>query len=228
MASTAKAGTRAQKKRGNPLPRGAVHRLEIPVPSAPVPLDRYLASRLGSDAAARREAQEVAEDLGLPPDAPPSVSAALALTRLGADLDRVARSLAWDEFEEYCASVVSAAGYSVRRNIRLRKPTRQIDIVAESFSLVLSIDCKHWRRSAGAGSLEAPAAAQTERTRLYAESRRPRDRRAFLPVLLTMEDNRTRVVRGVPVVPLLALREFLASVSPFEDGFSFISGGSKA
>jgi len=32
-----------------------------------------------------------------------------------------------------------------------------------------------------------------------------------------------RVVEGIPVVPLLALREFLASVSRFDDGLAFVS-----
>jgi Restriction endonuclease len=225
LAAGAEARADALKERRDPLPEMAVRRLEIPVPAGAESPEEYLASKLGSRAAARRAVLAVAEELGLPPGAPRSVSAALALTRLGADLDRVARSLSWGEFEEYCASAVSAAGYAVRKNVRLRKPARQIDIVAESPSLVLSIDCKHWKRGAGAGRLEAPAFAQAERTRMYAESRRPEDARAFLPVLLTLVDSRTRVVGGVPVVPILALREFLASVSRFEEGLSFIRGG---
>jgi Restriction endonuclease len=224
MVRIARAGAGASEMHGPPR-LGAVRRLEVPVPSTAEQLDRYLVSKLGTGESARRAVLEVVEELGLSPDAPQRVSAALALTRLGADLDRVARSLAWGEFEEYCALVVSAAGYAVRRNVRLRKPTRQIDIVAESLSLVLSIDCKHWKRSAGAGSLEGPAAAQAERTRMYVKSRRQGDSRAFLPVLLTLAENRTRVVGGVPVVPLLALREFLASVSRFEEGLLFISSG---
>lgn len=212
------------KRRRSPPHGRAVRRLEIPVPAAESP-EEHLASRLGSRAAARRAALAVAEEFGLPLDAPRNVAAALALTRLGADPERISRSLAWEEFEEYCASAISAAGYAVRRNVRLRKPTRQIDIIAESPSLVLSIDCKHWKRSAGAGSLEAPASAQAERTRMYVESRRPGDARAFLPVLLTMVDNQARVVEGVPIVPLQALREFLASVSRFDEGLSFIVPG---
>ena len=210
------------RKRPRPLPADAVRTLDVPVPAKTEALDAYLASKLGSKAAARRLVLSVTEEFGIPEDAPRSVSAALALTRLGADLDRIARSLTWDEFEEYCASAISAAGYSVRKNVRLRKPTRQIDIIAESPSLVLSIDCKHWRRSAGGASLGAPALAQAERTKVYAESRRPIDVRAFLPVLLTMVDNQVRVVEGIPIVPLHALRGFLASVSRFDEGFSFI------
>ena len=155
---------------------------------------------------------------------PARVSAALALTRLGVDLDQVVRSLTWKEFEEYCALAISAAGYAVRMNVRLRKPTRQIDIIAESRSLVLSVDCKHWRRAASAAGLEAAAVAQIERTKVCAGGTLTGLGRTFLPVLLTMVDNQVKVVQGVPVVPLRALREFLASVSRFDQGLRFVEG----
>ncbi len=213
------------KRRRNPRPARFVGVLDVPVPPDSERLDEYLASRLGSKAAARRAIIEVAEEFGLPPEAPRNVSAALALTRLGADLGRIARSLAWDEFEDYCAMAISAAGYAVLRDVRLRRPRRQIDIVAESPTLVLSIDCKHWKQGTGPATLEAHALAQAERTRAYMESSGRADGRAFLPVLLTMVDNKVRVVDGVPVVPLHALREFLASVTRFEEGFSFIRAG---
>jgi hypothetical protein len=213
------------RKRRSPPPARALRTLDIPVPSDSEPLDEYLASKLGSKAAAKRVIIEVAGEFGLPADAPRSISAAVALTRLGCDLDRIAKSLAWREFEQYCAMAISAAGYSVRRDVRLRKPTRQIDIIAESPSLVLSIDCKHWRRGTGPASLGAPAVAQVERTRMYVERSSPRGGMAFLPVLLTMMDNQVRIVEGVPVVPLQALREFLASVSRFDEGLSFVESG---
>jgi nuclease-like protein len=212
----------ALKKKRDPLPVRTVHRLDIPVPADVESPEELLASKLGSRAAARRAVLELVEELRLPAGAPESVSAALALTRLGADLDRIARSLKWDEFEQYCGMAISAAGYAVRRNVRLRKPTRQIDIVAESPSLVLSIDCKHWRKTEGEWGLAAPAIAQVERTKMYARGSKPGKDRAYLPMLLTMMDNRVRVVEGVPIVPLQALREFLASVSRFDEGFSFI------
>jgi hypothetical protein len=212
------------KKNRKPPPVGAVRRLDIPVPANGESPEELLASKLGSRASARRAVLALVEELRLPAEAPQSVSAALALTRLGADLDRIARSLKWDEFEQYCGMAVSAAGYTVRRNVRLRKPTRQIDIIAESPLLVLSIDCKHWRRTEGEWGLTAPALAQVERTKMYARGSRPGKDRTFLPMLLTMMNNRVRVVEGVPIVPLQALREFLATVSRFDEGLSFIRG----
>jgi hypothetical protein len=96
--------------------------------------------------------------------------------------------------------------------------------VAESPSLVLAIDCKNWRRSAGTASLELAASAQTERTRILAEKAMVAQGKSYLPVLLTVLDSQVKVLSGVPVVPLHGLKEFLASVSPFEDSFSFVLG----
>lgn len=207
-------------------PRSAVHKfrtIDIPVPEA-VTAEALLTSRLGSKKAADRALLEVMAELGLAPAAPRSVLAAVALARLGGDLDQAARSLSWSDFEDFCAMVVAASGYRVRKNVRLRKPTRQIDIVAELPSLVLAIDCKNWRRGVGPGSLEPAALAQIERTRMLMEKAGAAQGKPYLPVLLTVLDSQVRVLSGVPVVPLHGLKEFLASVSPFEDSFSFIVG----
>jgi hypothetical protein len=215
-------GSHAPKRRHPPAQR-AVRTLEIPIPADLESPEELLASSLGSRGAATNAVIALSEEFRLPHDAPQSVLAALALTRLGVDPDLVARFLAWDEFEGYCAMAISAAGYAVKRNVRLRKPTRQIDIIAESAQLVLSIDCKHWRRGAGSASLSATAIAQAQRTTSYMKTQGAAEERAFLPVVLTMVDNHVRVVEGIPVVPLLALRGFLASVSRFDEGFAFIS-----
>lgn len=201
----------------------AYRTIDIPVPDG-MTAEALLTSRLGSKKATDRVLLEVMTELGLAPSAPTSVLAAVALARLGGDLDLAARSLSWGDFEDFCAMVVAASGYQVRKNVRLRRPTRQIDIVAESPSLVLAIDCKNWRRGAGPASLQPAALAQAERTRMLMERAVAARGRSYLPVLLTVLDSQVKVLSGVPVVPLHGLKEFLASVSPFEDGFSFIVG----
>ncbi len=162
----------------------------------------------------------LSDEVGLSPK-PCAVLAALAQIRAGRDAESVSRGLTWSEFEEFCAEALSAAGYAVRRNVLLRKPRRQLDLLAESPTMGLSIDCKHWKRGVGTATLERLALAQAERTRQY-KSRLDAPDKGMLPMLLTMVDNGTRVVRGVPVVPLFALRDFLATVSRFDDEFLFV------
>lgn len=197
-----------------------VRTLDIPAPREDGGPDTLLSAKLGKGAA-ERAVEKIVEDFGLPRDATFRVSAALALLRLGADPSKIAKTLDWDEFETFCAMAIAAGGYSVRRNVRMRKPTRQIDIVAESPTLVLSIDCKHWRRESGGTGLESQALAQAERTRML-KARSPVAGASYLPVILTMVEHQVKVVDGVPIVPLAALREFLSSVSRFDEGLAFI------
>ncbi len=198
-----------------------VRTFDVPLPR-PVTPESLASAKLGSAEAVEDAILEVTSELGLPNDVPRDVAAALLLARRGFDLDETARSLEWDGFEDFCATVTSAAGYRVRSNVRLRRPARQIDIVAESPSLVLVMDCKQWRRDTGPASLARAAVAQAERTRLLAQ-RSPRHGKAFLPVLLTLLDCQVDAVEGVPVVSLHRLREFLSSVSRF-DGLQFFDG----
>ncbi len=152
---------------------------------------------------------------------PGAVLAALQEIRAGRDAEVVSRGLTWSEFEDFCAEAISAAGYSVRRNVFLRKPRRQLDLLAESQTMGLSVDCKHWRRGVGYATLEKLALAQAERTRQY-KLRLDATDKALLPMLLTMVDNGVRVVAGVPVVPLFVLKDFLANVTRFDEGLLFI------
>ncbi len=167
-----------------------------------------------------REMLRLSEELGVD-QSHLAVLAALARVKAGHDAESASRGLTWSEFEEFCAQAVSAAGYAVQKNVMLRKPRRQLDLLAESPTMGLSIDCKHWKRSVGTATLERLALAQAERT-MHFKTRLDAPKKGILPMLLTMVDNGTRVVKGVPVVPLFALRDFLANVNPFDEALLFI------
>ncbi len=150
-----------------------------------------------------------------------AVHAAVLRVSDGRDAESASRGLTWSEFEDFCAEAIAAAGYTVRRNVLLRKPRRQLDLLAESPTMGLSVDCKHWRRSLGTATLERLALAQAERTRQY-KTRLDAPEMGILPMLLTMVENEARVVSGVPVVPLVALRDFLARVNRFDPELLFV------
>jgi len=152
---------------------------------------------------------------------PGAVLAALAQIRAGRDAESASKGLTWSEFEEFCAGAVAESGYAVLRNVHMTKPRRQLDLLAESSTMCLSIDCKHWKSGAGYSTLERFALAQVERTMQY-KTRLDAPDKGILPMLLTMIDNGVRVVAGVPVVPLFALRDFLATVNRFDDSLLFV------
>ena len=149
------------------------------------------------------------------------VDAIVARVRDGKDPEAASKALTWSEFEDFCGRALASAGYTVQRNVQMTKPRRQLDLLAESPTMCLAIDCKHWRRGVGPRTLERLALAQTERTRQYKTRLDAPDKRT-LPVLLTMVDNGVRIIAGVPVVPMFALGDFLATVSRFDEGLAFV------
>lgn len=151
---------------------------------------------------------------------PDQVLAAMALVKAGMTPESVSSALTWQEFEVFCSSLLMAHGYSITTNIVLTKPRRQIDIFAESGTLDLSVDCKHWGKSFSVSTLERVADSQIERTSLLKAKRSVK--LPVLPIIMTLVDSETRAVNGVPVVPIFAARDFLSSVSRFDEGLAFV------
>ena len=153
-------------------------------------------------------------DLGLPGEPQGYPLAALALIRLGEDSQKVASQLEWDEFEELCARQLYSSGFHVKKNVILTKPRKQIDLLATSSLISLAVDCKHYARAIEPGALERFARDQLERSRLYKAKKSHSG--PLLPVILTLVESTTIVVEGVPVVPIMKLRDFLQTVNPYE------------
>ncbi len=154
---------------------------------------------------------------GSPPD---QALAAVALVRSGMTPEAIGGALTWREFEGFCANVLKACGYDVRTNIVVTKPRRQIDILAESRTLALSVDCKHWGKAFYGSTLERVASNQIERTQVLRAKKQMRV--PVLPMILTLLDSPVRSAIGVPIVPIFTLRDFLNTVSRFDTEFAFV------
>jgi restriction endonuclease len=191
-----------------------------PVSEIRDPLFHLLVRRSRGESRAAALLEDLSTQLGLHPGTADRVLTAIALIKTGATPESVSSLMTWAEFEEFCAGLLKASGYSVKKNILMTKPRRQIDIFAESSGLALSVDCKHWGKGFAPSTLERVAAEQIERTTLY--KKKMALRLPVLPVILTLLDAPTRLVSGVPVVPIFALRDFLASVSRFEEGMEIL------
>jgi hypothetical protein len=185
------------------------------------PLLELLVRKARSESRALHALEDVGEQFGLRPGGPYNrVVAAAALVRMGVPSESVCSLLSWGEFEGFCAGLLSAAGYKVASNIVITKPRRQLDVFAESPALDISVDCKHWSKGFSQGTLEKIAQSQVERTTLYKKKRGIST--PILPAVFTILDAQARVVSGVPVVPVFALRDFLASVSRFDTDFVMV------
>lgn len=181
-----------------------------------------LSKRCGSKERASTLLETTALDLGLGMDAVSNQALhAVALVKTGYPLENVARVLSWRAFEGFCANILRASGFQVSENVFLKKPRRQVDIVARSGSLALSVDCKHWRKSIGDSGLWAFAREQRERSEAV-RRQVGNDGVPIASVLLTLLDEQPRILDGVAVVPLLSLRDFLISIESARGLLAFV------
>jgi Restriction endonuclease len=145
------------------------------------------------------------------------ICAAYTLLKVNFQADEVSKLLSWQDFERLAGALLRASGYDVRQNIHLKKPRAQIDVVAAGPSMVLSVDCKHYRREQGRSSLEKVAEAQLRRSSLLRKV--TSDPRPIASVILGMSQPEGRFVGGVAVVPIRTLRSFLNSVESYAGEF---------
>jgi len=174
-----------------------------------------LTRKLGSPRRSMQLLERNREELGVRCDPTDPGLVAMSLCSLGVPPEAVSALLSWKEFEAFCADLLRAAGYDVRENVRLRKPTAQIDIVATGTSRVLSVDCKHWKRGASSSVLTKVAEDQRKRNELL--RRASPGSPPIVSVILTLAQQEDRFMAGAAVVPLFALRSFLSSVDEYAE-----------
>jgi restriction endonuclease len=184
------------------------------IPSDQGSLLGLLQSRKPSVAARRRSLEDARAELGLGEEDELSPSCvAYALMKLRVQPEEVSRLLSWKEFEGLAGALLRASGYQVRENVYLTKPRAQIDLIATGPSLVLSVDCKHYKREQGPSLLAKFARAQLERSVLL--RRKTQDARPIASVVLSMSEPEGRFVEGVAVVPIRTLRSFLTALDSY-------------
>jgi len=137
------------------------------------------------------------------------------------DLETLSFGLDWKEFEAFAEKIFASFGFSTDRNLRLRKPTMEIDLVASRAGLSFVADCKHWKRTVGSASMTRIGERQAARARRIANGG---SLRKVMPMILTLRDEALFVLEnGVPVVPIQRLSDFIlnweettAKISIFE------------
>lgn len=150
----------------------------------------------------------------------------LKIVELGADIERVCDSLTWLEFEDVSIIAFEANNYKTKKHFRFTWANRrwEIDILALKEPLIVCADCKHWHHGwSGSGSRKA-AEMQAERTEnLFKASKSINDkigignwtRAHFVPMILSLAPGNQKFHKGVPIVPVLQLRDFLTSMPAY-------------
>ncbi|MCJ7455125.1 restriction endonuclease [Candidatus Bathyarchaeota archaeon] len=151
----------------------------------------------------------------------------------GADPERVARELRWQEFETFVNQVLSRDGYETRNHFVFKASGQkfEIDVMGAKEPVVLCVDCKHWHHGWAPSRIAAAARHQLLRVLSLSQvlpacrlkfSFAGWESARFLPVVLALADVSLRLVDGVPIVPVLRLRSFLAEINPWVEKLRFV------
>lgn len=133
------------------------------------------------------------------------LSAALMLLKKGALVDDVAIYLDWKSFEGLTAQILESKGFAIIKNLILKKPRRQIDVIGINHGIAILIDCKHWKRYSRS-ALSEVVQKQVERTKQYVKTTQGS---MAIPVIVTLYHDRIDFIDKVPIVPILQFSSFI-------------------
>ncbi len=148
------------------------------------------------------------------------INLAIHAINQGTDIERVCKVLEWIEFENFSATAFEKNNFEVKRRFRFKAAQRrwEIDVLAYSEPIIISVDCKRWRRNWGNSAINKMAAAQAQRTEVLAKNLQDIQhnidltdwKKAILfPVILSLFPGPVKFYNKVPVVPILQLQNFL-------------------
>ncbi|MCS7109851.1 MAG: hypothetical protein NZ956_00070 [Candidatus Caldarchaeum sp.] len=147
--------------------------------------------------------------------------------RHGLEPQNVAKHLSWKEMEAFVATVSRLSGLRYRTNLQLSYSGRraEIDVLSAYPSLCLVIDCKRWNKQLSGKTLRSiieKAKQRTILTKAFLEKKYGGDNLTFFaPVVVSLYEPASRKVDDVFIVPVNALKTFLASAENVLMGAAF-------
>lgn len=131
-------------------------------------------------------------------------SAILAISK-GAQLEDVSIHLDWRDFEGLVAEILESKNFAIIRNLILKKPRMEIDVVGIRLGVAMLIDCKHWQR-VDSSSLRDIVEKQIRRTKHYVAQTRGA---MAVPVIVTLYDDKIDFIQRVPIVSISKFSSFV-------------------
>ena len=139
--------------------------------------------------------------------------------KMGCDIQKIANLLDWKDFENFLSFLLTFFGFSVKSNIVLTKPRKQIDVIGIKKDFALIADCKHWKLISPS-MLYLFVEEQIKRSRLFL-TRNPHIFSA-LPIIVTLNSNVVNKASNIPIIPIIQLKSFLENYELYLDKFDIL------
>ncbi|MDK6028298.1 hypothetical protein QPL79_02835 [Ignisphaera sp. 4213-co] len=144
------------------------------------------------------------------------------------DITRFANYIEWREFEEYIIAKLRTTGLDYTSSYTHKRISHfQIDVLAIDVvkGIGFIIECKHWRRRIGGFSIAK--IVEDHMTRIdkflkhceWVASDIPVIRKVkfFIPIIITLYTSATWAFKGIPIVSLRFLNDFLSNIDVYMD-----------
>ena len=133
------------------------------------------------------------------------LKAALYALKEGASIDEVSEHIGWKDFEGLVAEILASKDFATIRNMILKKPRMEIDVVGIKMGIALLIDCKHWKKNSSS-ALQNVVLKQVERTKHYVAKTQGS---IAVPIIVTLYQDRIDFIKKVPIVPIFQFASFV-------------------
>ncbi|MDH2907725.1 MAG: restriction endonuclease [Candidatus Nitrosotalea sp.] len=123
---------------------------------------------------------------------------------MGAPIDEISRMLEWQDFESLAAEVLEKRDFDTTKNIIMKNPRIQIDVVGIKSEIAILIDCKHWNNMTQSALSEA-VKKQIIRTKQFISKHKVR---GAIPAIVTLYQHSVQFIDKVPIIPIHQLDSF--------------------
>lgn len=123
---------------------------------------------------------------------------------MGAPIDEISRMLEWQDFESLAAEVLEKRDFDTTKNVIMKNPRIQIDVVGIKSEVAILIDCKHWNNMTQSALSEA-VKKQIIRTKQFISKHKLR---GAIPAIVTLYQHSVQFIDKVPIIPIHQLDSF--------------------
>lgn len=123
---------------------------------------------------------------------------------MGAPIDEISRMLEWQDFESLAAEILEKRDFDTTKNVIMRSPRIQIDVVGIKSDIAILIDCKHWSNM-NQSALQEAVKKQVIRTKQFVSNHKVK---GAIPAIVTLYQHNVQFIDKVPIIPIHQLDSF--------------------
>ncbi len=126
----------------------------------------------------------------------------------GESPEKVAEAMDWRDFEYLVGRYFVENGFKVDYNYRIRRPRREIDVLARRGEVLIGVDCKNWDKRLTRSMVRNVVEKQVERLSYLCNRSEFRGYRIY-PLVVVMRRGRNIFYNGVGIIPISGLKDFI-------------------